>query len=565
MKEWILLDQTADMPDLPGIPGPVLRVLKNRGYNTKDAIERFLNPELKYLNSPFLFADMERAVERIVGAQRAGEKILVYGDYDADGITATAMLIQFLKGIGIDAGYYIPHRIIEGYGLSTRGVEFAREHKFSVLITVDCGTSSVAEIDMARAAGIDVIVCDHHEPGEILPQPFVFLNPKLVTAHYPFKELSGAGVVFKMIQALSIYLNKPELAEDYLDLCALGTVVDVAPLIDENRILVRFGLERMARTENIGLERIIDRAGLKNKMLTPYHLSFIIGPRINAGGRMAEATIALKLFLTEDHQEAGHIASRLEEENQRRQQIEDLILNEALYLIDEEKKDRNRVVVLAREGWHEGVIGIVASRIVERFYRPAFLIALKDKRGKGSGRSIPGFHLAQALKYCQQELVSYGGHKQAAGLVIEQSKIDGFETRINEYASQFPEDLFTPRTYIDTKISLAEIDYHLVEFLKKFEPTGIENPTPTFLGERLEVVGYPRVVANSHLRFALREKKKALPAIGYGMGEKIVGLKVGQTRIDAVFTIDEDSFQGKRRIMVKLKEIRESQGVAEGE
>lgn len=483
MKEWILLDQATDIAATDTLPLPISRILNNRGYDNPTAIDQFLNPQLKDLHSPYVFPDMEKATRRIIEAQKRREKILIYGDYDADGVTSTAMLVLALKSLGIGTTYYIPHRIREGYGLSRAGVDFCLEHDFSVMITVDCGTGAVEEIAAAQESNIDVIVCDHHEPGEKLPLPFAFFNPKLDGCPYPFKELAGAGVTFKLLQALFASFGAAERAYDYLDLCALGTVADVSPLVAENRILVKYGLEEMNRTKNVGLQSLMTMARIADKPRTTYQLSHIIGPRINASGRMGEASLALKLFLTQDIKEATDIGQKLEQENRARQRIEEAILNESMQMAASKDLDKNRVIVLAKEGWHEGVIGIVASRIVEKFGRPTILISLKDERGKGSGRSVPGFHLANALKYCHEHLLSFGGHKQAVGLVIESSKIGPFEKSLCEFASQTPTSAFVPKVYIDTTITLPEIDETLLEFIQKFEPTGVDNPMPTFLEE----------------------------------------------------------------------------------
>ncbi len=559
MREWIMLDQGAGDLGPAAVPRPVQRILRNRGYKTDEQIERFLNPRLEHLHSPFLFPDMEKAVHRIIDAQKRGDKILIHGDYDADGVTATAMLVLALKTLGIGAAYYIPHRMKEGYGFSMTGVEYARAHVFSVLITVDCGTTALAEIEAAQASGIDVIVCDHHEPGERLPSAFALFNPEFDNSSYPFKGLSGAGITFKLIQAIFSIMGAPARAFEYLDLCALGTVADVAPLVDENRVLTRFGLEELARTRNLGLESLMDVAGIAGRTPVPYHLSFVLGPRVNAGGRMSEASAALKLFLTRDRTEARELAQKLDGENRARQRVENVILSECSAMVAEQGLEKKRVIVLAGEGWHEGVIGVVAARIAEKFYRPTLLVALKDQRGKGSGRSIPGFHLAEALRACHSHLDAFGGHKQAVGFTIRPDRIADFDRAINDHAALFSPSTLAPRTYIDTGLALGEIDGPLVELLGCFEPTGIENPAPTFLAQNLEVVGYPRVVGRNHLKFALREKSTVFPAIGFGLADRIVDLKVGQSRIDVVFSINEDAFGGKKKTLLKIKDLRASQ------
>ncbi|MFB0508889.1 MAG: single-stranded-DNA-specific exonuclease RecJ, partial [bacterium] len=407
-----------------GLPKLALNLLYRRGYKDKSAIEEFLNPSLARLHNPRLLPDMEKAVERVIAAIKKKERILVYGDYDVDGTCGTALLVRVLNKIGANVSFYIPHRAKEGYGLSESGVIFAKENDFSLIITTDCGTTDFNEIEMAKNAGIDVIVCDHHEPKDTLPKALAIINPKRHDTNYPFRELAGVGVSFKLAWALlSATGNTKEDLIEHLDLVALGTIADIAPLLDENRALAKFGMLKIKDTNKVGLRALLKTAGLSGKMITPYEIGFMLGPRINASGRISEAGKAVELLITEDGKRAAAIAQELDLENQKRQKIEEEILIKASERVERMDLDKKRFLVLADENWHEGVVGIVASRIVERFYRPTILIALKEDKGKGSGRSIPGFHLYQALKSCEDHLLGFGGHKYAAGLTISRENI----------------------------------------------------------------------------------------------------------------------------------------------
>jgi len=563
---WILPSQPQNLnPSGLNLHPLALRILFQRGYRTKEEILKFLSPKLEDLHSPFLLPDMDKAVERIASAIKRGEKILIYGDYDVDGVTSTSLLWYLLKDLGAKPLFYIPHRIREGYGLSKEGVLYAKEAGISLIITVDCGTTAFEEIKLANQLGISVIVCDHHEPKERLPEAYALINPKRRDSTYPFDGLAGVGVSYKLAWGVIATLGRfPQFLYDHLDLVALGTVADVVPLIDENRILVKYGLMAIKRTKKIGLRALLKVSGLENQDISTYHISFIIGPRINASGRLSDAEKAVKLLITEDEEEAEEIAQKLDKENRERQSIEDSILQSATQIVEKMDLEKKRVIVLGDETWHEGVIGIVASRISERFVRPTILFSLKEDIAKGSGRSIPGFHLYEALKSCQSYLLSFGGHKYAAGVLIERKNLLSFEQAMNDYASSLPEEIYEKKLFADVIASLYDIDERLLKTLAKFEPFGVENPQPVFVSLGLEVVGCPRVVKNSHLKFKVREKERVLPAIAFGRSGEITNLQIGKKGfLDILYQFDENTYLGKTQLELQVKDMRVKRAVSE--
>jgi len=560
VTEWATRNKRVGATDIEirgkRIPKVVVQILHNRGCDTPETIEKYFAPSLSDLYDPFLMNDMEKAVDRIIEALHRREKVLVHGDYDTDGITGAALIVNNFRRLGLEVDYYIPHRLMEGYGLSLSGINYAIKNGCSLLITVDCGITATNEILHARKNNVDVVVCDHHKPETELPEALALLNPKLPGDRYPFKELAGVGVAFKMLHALykKLRLPKENIFSD-LDLVALGSVVDIVPLIDENRVLVKYGIKRLTKSKKIGFQALLEETSLKTG-LTSYHLSFIIGPRINACGRLRDAKEAVELFLTNDKSVALRLAKNLSEDNKKRQEIENLIYQEAKDFIEKHGMERDRVIVVGKEGWHEGVVGIVASKISEDYYRPTVLLVLKKDIAKGSARSVPGFDVSDALSFCGDMLTKYGGHSQAAGLEMKRDKFSYLPERMNEYAQKFDECLFKKKSLYDIKLGLDEITDEVVYFLKFFEPTGIANPQPVFFGEDFEIVGVPRVVGPNHLKFAMRDKEKAFDAIAYRQAESILNIEVGKTRVDCYYSISEDSFFGKRKVVLKVKEMK---------
>ncbi|MGB3477719.1 MAG: single-stranded-DNA-specific exonuclease RecJ [bacterium] len=562
MTEWFLKNQPVEAEGIEirgkKIPKVIIQILKSRGYDTPEKIERYFDPSLSDLHDPFLLGSMEKAVDRVIKAVNNNEKVLVHGDYDADGITGSALVIENLRKFGLDVDSYIPHRIVEGYGLSSNGIRQAIEKGCTLMITVDCGITAVQEVLQAKKSNVDVIICDHHKPQAILPDAYAILDPKLPGDNYPFEELAGVGVAFKLIQGLYTTMKQPvETAYEDLDLVALGSVVDVVPLIDENRVFVKYGLKRITKSKKIGMQAILKETGLKDD-LTSYHLGFIIGPRINACGRMRDAKEALELFLTNDQTKATKFAQNLSADNQERRLIEDTIYQEAKFIIQENQLDKDRIIVVGKENWHEGVVGIVASKISEEFYKPAIILSVKQDIAKGSARSIPDLDITETLSVCQDQLIRYGGHNQAAGLELSIEKLVQLRQCINDYALKFDEAIFQRKHSYDMQISLDEITEGVAYFLKFFEPTGMANPQPVFLGTNLEVVGVPRVVGNDHLKFALRDQGKSFEAIAYYQANKILEIEPGKTRLDCLFSIAEDSYTRKKKTVLKIKEMKKS-------
>ena len=559
MTKWQPKNASAEATALQirgkNVPRAVVQILQNRGYKNPQAIEKFFAPSLSDLHDPFLLHDMEKAVTRISRAVENREKVLIHGDYDTDGISGTALLVRNLRKSGLDVLHYIPHRIEEGYGLSSSGINRAIEEKCSLMITVDCGSGAVNEIALANNHNIDVIVCDHHQPKDNLPDALAIINPKLPGSKYPFKELSGVGVAFKLLAALQQRMGKPmeELYID-LDLVALGTVVDVVPLVDENRILVKYGMKRILRSSKKGIQALLKETGI-SKELNSYHLSFIIGPRINACGRLHDAKIALELLLTEDMPHALKLAHSLTVDNEERKKIQDETYAKAVSIMKDKDRDKDRIIVLAGDEWHEGVLGIVASRIATENFRPTIILTLKQETAKGSARSIPGFDITEAIGSCSALLKKFGGHTQAAGLEMDLDNLESFRTCINEHAQNLDASVFEKQSYYDTRLGLDEITSELIHFLKYFEPTGVANPQPVFLSEDLEVVGVPRVIGTNHLKIALRQGKKAFPAIAFERADEILGIEIGKTRVNCLYTLAEDSYLGKRKTSLKIKEL----------
>jgi len=543
------------------LPEIVARILINRGISTLEMARLFFSAKTENLYDPFLMADMERAVERIVVALNRRENIVIHGDYDVDGITAVSMLYLFLRDLGGQVSYYIPDRQQEGYGLSMAGIEEAKRRHAHLIVSVDCGITSLQEIELARQLGIDAIISDHHEPGPNLPPAFAILDPKRGDCSYPFQELAGVGVAYKLAQGISQRMNLPNAyLERYLDLVAVGSAADIVPLLDENRILVRAGLEHLNRDGCEGLKALIDIAGFKRGEIQVGHIVFGLAPRINAVGRLGSAERAVRLLITRNYQQALNIAKELEFENRRRKEIDNRTLQEALYKIEREHDpNRDFVIVLAQENWHPGVIGIVASRITDRYYRPTVMITIEDGIGKGSARSIPGFDLYSAIRHCSDLLEQYGGHKYAAGLTIRADRIDDFRQRFNDVAAQMlqPDELI-PKLSIDAEISLADITPEMVKALKEFAPFGPMNMKPNFASYNLSIAGPARVVGSNHLKFKVTQPesgKMVYDVIGYNLGHLLPLTENGRI-VDMVYTIEENEWMNQICLQLRAKDLK---------
>jgi len=535
------------------------RILAARGITESGPARKFLNPSLSDLFDPFLLSRMDEAVDRVIQALKANEKMMIYGDYDVDGITGTALMFLVLNRLGANVSYYLPNRLVEGYGISEDGLQEAEKRKINLLVSVDCGITAVDEVETARRMGIDCIITDHHEPGDRLPVANAIVNAKLDGPLNPGFELSAVGVAYKFAQALYRKLGQDETElEQHLDLVALGTAADIVPMIGENRILTKFGLQQIARTTKPGLKALIFIAGLMGHRIGTGQVVFILAPRINAIGRLGDAQQAIKLLTTKDEVMAHSIARILNAENKRRKDIDEQTMTEALEQIERDvDMSRDRAIVLASQGWHQGVIGIVASRLVERFHRPTVMIAIDGAEGKGSARSIPGFHLYEALKECESELIRYGGHKYAAGLSILPEKIESFRRQLNMVSSRMlsDEDLI-PKLEIDSELDLEKIDDDLVLLLEKFSPFGPQNMRPVFVSYGVEVVGTPHVVGNNHLRFRVRKGGKVLDCIGFSLGEYLKNLTFRPIHLDIAYVLEYNYWNGANRIQLRLKAVR---------
>ena len=542
------------------IPDVIARILFNRGMTTPQLIREFFKPEMSQLHDPFLMKDMGLAVERTIKALSEKQRIFIYGDYDVDGITSVSMLYLYLKDMGGTVRYYIPDRQLEGYGISQVGITEAINWKADLIISVDCGITSIEEVKAAQAAGIDVIVSDHHEPGEELPPALAILDPKQADCRYPFGELAGVGVAYKLAQGISLRWKLDSYTHDrYIELVALGSAADIVPLVDENRVLVKTGLGEINKKGSVGISSLIEIAGLKGANINVGHIIFGLAPRLNAVGRLGKAGIAVELLTTRDTKEAHRIARMLEDENRRRKSIDSKTLIEAREKISREYDPVNdRAIILAERNWHSGVIGIVASRIIEKHYRPTIMITIEDGIGKGSARSIPGFDIYSALKECSDLLIQFGGHKYAAGLTIEEDKIPAFTARFKAAASEMikDEDLI-PKIKIDADISLEQITPEVIRYLEYFQPYGPKNQKPLFLARSLNV-SYPRLVGaqGKHLRFTVRQNGAQFDVIGFNMADKFDRLTFDSRPIDMVFGIEKNEWMNRVSTQLQVKDLR---------
>jgi single-stranded-DNA-specific exonuclease len=541
-----------------GIPNVMAKILINRGIDCVETAREFLYPSLDSLIDPFEMMDMDRAVRRIWDAVEANEKIMVHGDYDVDGVTGTSLLVRSIGHLGTEVSFYIPNRLEEGYGISREAIDICVERGVTLLISVDCGITAVDETEYARTQGVDVIITDHHQPGE-LPQAVAVVNPKRPDCSYPFKELPGVALAFKLADALYRHRKlDPGPVYENLDLVALGCAADIVPLVDENRILVAHGLKEIENTRNPGLRALLRKLNLEGKRLGTGQLIFVLAPRINALGRMGSALDAVTMLTTQDEERAMEIAGLLEEQNQKRRQVDERMYREAIDLVDREVDlIKDKAIVLASDDWHPGVIGIVASRITERVHLPTVLISMEGDSGKGSARSIPGFDLFGALSQCRSHLSSFGGHKYAAGLSVEKAKLSEFREALLSAASEMlGQDDLIPQLDIDDEITLNQIDMKLIDILKRFGPFGPLNTRPIMMSRGVEVVGNPAVVGRNHIRFKARQKGSVFDCIGYNLGHLIYRLTEGEANLDMAYVIEENEWRGRKDIQLRLRDLR---------
>jgi len=531
------------------------QLLSNRGISKPSDAREFLACSLSSCHDPFLLKDMDKAVHRIRKGISDKEKILVYGDYDVDGMTAVAMLKKALSILGAIVETYIPNRLEEGYGLNVGAIKKAHKEGVALIVTVDCGIGSFREIEYAKALKIDVVVTDHHEiVGLKVPSAYAVINPLQESCAYPFKHLAGVGLAYKLVKAL--YDGTPFFAEDFLDLVSLGTIADIVPLKGENRILAKKGLDEMNKRNRIGLNALTEVAGLSAKNISSGHIGFILGPRINAMGRVGSPQKALDLLLSEDKIEALKLARVLDTENRNRQKIESKILEEALSKIEREVNFKHhRVIVLGSPNWHAGVIGIVASRIADRFYRPTILVSLDGKYGKGSGRSVEKFNLFDALIQCKDLLIGFGGHEGACGITIEKDRLDEFRERINLRAHrEISEEMFVPQLDIDMEIPLNMLTEEVIDEIESLAPFGEENPRPVFSSRNLIVKDGPRQIGKKGFKMWVTDNTVTCEAVSFGRGE-IFAPKAG-TGVDLAYMPSINDWQGLQSIQLELKDIK---------
>ncbi len=540
------------------LPPVLCRVLVRRGYGESAAAREFLRPHAGQIHAPDGLAGMGDAVERLRRAREARETVLVHGDYDVDGICSTALFVRALRMMGVAAVPFVPHRLDDGYDLSDAGIAAAAKAGATLILTGDCGIVAHGAVERARKAGIDVIVTDHHTPGDTLPGAVAVVNPNRHDCGYPDKGLAGVGVAFKLCCALAAETGFPqERLHAFLDLVAVATIADIAPLRGENRALVRLGLQVLPRTPNPGMRALLRVTGLEGRDVTASQVGYVIAPRINAVGRMGAAMDGVRLLLTDDPAEAAEIAERLEGENRHRQMVDAQTLKEALGALEATfDPDRDRGVVLASPGWHPGVVGIVASRVVERIHRPTVLIALaQGEDGKGSARSVPGFHLYEAMRACSDHLVRYGGHKAAAGCSIREDRVDGFRAAFDAHArGALREEHLVPEVRIDAEVTIAEADADLVRLLRHAAPFGAGNATPVFAARGV-FVSAPRTVGQGHLKATLSAGGRTLEAIGFGMAERAADVVPGAP-LDVAFKLEENVWNGRVSLQARLVDLR---------
>ena len=561
------------------------QILINRGIKTPEEISDFLNPRFSNLSDPFKLISLENGVERIKEALKRGDRVLIHGDYDADGLSATAIMVYVLKKIGLDVHYFIPNRATHGYGFNLAGLQRAKELGAKLIITVDCGITSFETVALSKKEGIDVIITDHHEPVRrqsttyekseagnqnkdntvmtddlLLPDAFAVINPKTSTlkSHNETSsgaDLSGAGVAFKFAQALSMIYSSRFTIQDCLDLAAIGTIADAVPVTGENRILVKEGIRLIENGTRVGLRALKRVSGIDSKEVKSGMLSFTIIPRINVAGRISDANSIVRLLLTDSDDEAQEISSWLDKLNSERQHIEEEIYQEAICRLN--SKGVRSAIILSSEGWHPGIIGIVASRIAEAFYRPTFVISLDGNSAKGSARSIPSFDLYRGIAGCREFLTDFGGHEQAAGFRLNSEDISSFEEKINRIVNEtLTEGDFIPSLEIDADVNLSHINLKLINELRMLEPIGFGNPEPLLGSKGLEVF-YRRVVGNNHLKMKLRQRSYSIDAIGFDMAVLFDGLDTS-TMIDAAFTPFINEWEGEKRLQLNLKAFRPS-------
>ena len=565
-KRWNILStditRTESLQEVLKINKTICSILVQRGIDSYDKAKDYFRPQLSQLHSPWLMKDMDKAVDRLLSAFQQHEKILVFGDYDVDGTTAVAAMYQYISSIYDSVDFYIPHRYREGYGISKIGIDHAKENGFTLIVSLDCGIKSVDLIAYAKTLGIDFIVCDHHLPDQSLPPAVAILNPKQQDCNYPYKELCGCGVGFKLMTALSEKLSLPEDTHfAYLDLVATAIAADIVPITGENRILAYYGLEKVNHNPCPGIKALMQLAAVQKTMHIT-NLVFIIAPRVNAAGRMDDARKAVQLFIEKDANKALSFAEMLHSDNADRREADSTITEEALALIESDPAHATKKSTLVyQEHWHKGVVGIVASRLIEKHYRPTIVLTRSGDYVAGSARSVAGFNLYEAIHACREHLLGYGGHFAAAGMTLLPEKVtdfaNAFEKAVQEQIT--PEQLI-PEINIDAVIQFSEINPTMFNILCQMEPFGPDNMRPVFMATRVSDTGFSKIVKEQHIRFVVKQQQISFTGIGFNMAAKFYLLQQQQP-VDLVFTLDENDWNGEKNIQLKMIDLRISESV----
>lgn len=566
-KDWLLPaafspEDKARVKALAGelkCPAMIAELLYRKDLTTAEAVQGFFHPRLEQQNDPFLFPDMEKAVRRILLALERQEKITIYGDYDVDGTTATTLLYLGLNRVGADIDFYIPHRMIDGYGLSLSSLDQIKEHGTALIISVDCGVNALEEIAAINALGMEIVITDHHNPKEDLPQAVAIINPKLPGCPYPFAHLAGVGVAYKLLMAVyrRLGIETAENTLKYMDLVAVGTIADIVSLTGENRIFASIGLQHLIDKQNLGLNALVSISGMNQKTLDTTDIVFGIAPRINAAGRMGSASVAVELLISRDETQSHELAEIIERQNSLRQQEDQKTFHEACEIIEKKYKDVNAApcMVISSDDWHPGVIGIVASKLVEKYYRPVVMISFKEGFGSGSGRSVADFDLFSALKHTGHNLHSYGGHKYAVGFTIYQEYIDRFENELTRYIGEnLKLEQIRQPLYVDQLLEIYDINDSLMDWIERFAPFGPDNTRPVLVTNKVSVASYPYNVGRNHLKLKVVKDGVVLDLIGYGMGDYLPLLKKN-TVLDIAYTLEYNRFGNKTSIQGKLRDV----------
>ncbi len=532
-------------------------ILINRGVDSFDKAKAYFRPQLEHLHDPMLMQDMGKAVERLVMAMDQQQKILVYGDYDVDGTTAVALLYDFLKSFYDQVEYYVPDRYKEGYGLSAQAVEWAHQHEFKLIITLDCGIKAVDLVATGVQQGIDFIICDHHLPGDELPAAVAVLDPKRSDDHYPYKELSGCGVGFKLVQALNSHLGLPnDKIYGYLDLVAVSIAADLVPITGENRVLTHYGLRILNKNPRAGLAALIEVSQIRNRVGI-HEIVFGVAPRINAAGRIDHAKAAVELLLSSEIQQAAPRAKKVNEKNTTRKQYDSDITQQALTMIEEESLDDHKSTVLFKEDWHKGVIGIVASRCIEKYYRPTVILTESQDKATGSARSVEGFDIYEAIAACSDLLEAYGGHKYAAGLTLPVDKVPQFQQRFEEVVSaSITPEMLVPRLKIDQELTIEDLNDKFYNILKQMGPFGPGNPSPIFASYNLKAHSQVQILKNEHLKFKVRSTGgRYFDGVAFGLAKYADEINKGVT-FDVAYSLELNEFRGERSLQMMVKDIK---------